>query len=207
VALRLVPRDPGFDDLFNQCAALLVEGSRELTATLAHDADERASAVARLAGLEQSLDEACHEVVRRAAATFITPFDRTDIHSLAGSLDDCMDLMASAAELIDLLGPSEIPKEIGQQVALLGRMAELVVQAMPWLADLRALAEVVVEINRLENAGDRLHRQLLGQLLVDDAADVPRMLRLKVITDELERAVDAFEELARTIESIALKES
>lgn len=206
MAFRLRPVDTAFYDLFSEQAQHLVVGAGLLAEMLAEGADHAAVAQ-RMREAEHEADETTHAIVRRVNQTFVTPFDREDIYRLASGLDDVMDMMDEIVDLVLLYEVKTLPPELSEQVSVIQQCSDLTAAAMPKLQSPASLEEFWIEINRLENAGDRLHRQLLGQLLVDDAADVPRMLRLKVITDELERAVDAFEELARTIESIALKES
>lgn len=207
MGLRMTPRDATFFDLFTASATLLQEGSRGLTALLGAEPAEREAAAVELRELEQRLDEAIHAIVRRVNAAFVTPFDRGDIHALAGALDDCMDLMSSAGDLIQVLSLHDLPKGIGNQVEILGRMSELTVRAMPGLADLRGLSEYSIEINRLENEANRYYRRLLARILCEDGSDMVRVMKLKVVIDELERAADAFEHVAHIVESIALKES
>ncbi|MEI2779073.1 MAG: DUF47 family protein [Tetrasphaera sp.] len=202
-----MPRDASFYDMFTASATLLLEGSRGLTTLLGADAAARPEAALALRELEQRLDEATHTIVRRVNASFVTPFDRGDIHALAGALDDCMDLMASAGDLIEVFALHDLPKGICNQVEILGRMAELTVRAMPGLADMRGLSEYSIEVNRLENEADQHHRRLLARILDGDGSDVLRVLKLKAIIDELERAANAFERVAHILESIALKES
>ena len=103
MAFSLTPKDNGFYDLFSQSAKHLTAGAAELTAILGADTqEERETIAARLSEIETSADEATHELIRKVNSSFITPFDREDIHGLASALDDCIDHMEAAADLVAL---------------------------------------------------------------------------------------------------------
>jgi len=208
VAFSLTPKDNGFYDLFSESAAHLVEGAAELTAILgAQDQDERESIAAKLSEVETSADEATHALIRKVNSSFITPFDREDIHGLASALDDCIDHMDAAADLVALYRISSFPKGVVKQVEILSRMAELTVDAMPRLRMMKDLNTYWIEINRLENRADKAYRRMLAELFNADGADPILVMKLKELIDELEAAADAFETVAHKVESIAVKES
>jgi len=203
---RLTPRDSSFYELFTTSAEHLIEGSKELTRLLGVEHSEREAAAARMRDLEHAADESTHAIMRKVNSSFITPFDREDIYGLASHLDDCMDLMEAAADLIVLYRIGDLPDGTSAQVEVLTRMAELTAEAMPRLRSMRDLSEYWIEINRLENQADHIYRQLLAELF-NDGADAIMVLKLKEVTDELEAAADAFETVANQVESIAVKES
>jgi len=136
----------------------------------------------------------------------VTPFDRQDIYALASGLDDCMDFMEAAGDLIVLYRLDELPPGIADQVAVLQRQAELTAAAMPRLRSMKDLADYWVEINRLENQADRTYRALLADMF-DTITDAVLLLKLREVVQELESAADAFEKVANTVETIAVKES
>jgi uncharacterized protein len=144
--------------------------------------------------------------MRRLNESFITPFDREDIYRLASTLDDVMDFMEAAADLVVLYKLKELPHDIVRQVSVLERAAELTAEAMPRLRGMRDLSEYWIEINRLENEGDRVYRSLLAQLFSGEY-DALTVMKLKEVIDQLEGAADAFEHVANTVETIAVKES
>ncbi|CPU64165.1 Phosphate transport regulator (distant homolog of PhoU) [Mycobacteroides abscessus] len=144
--------------------------------------------------------------MRRLNQTFVTPFDRDDIYALASALDDCMDYMEEAADLIVLYKVDELPARVSEQVQVLQRASELTAEAMPRLRSMDDLPEYWVEVNRLENQADKVHRKLLAELF-DDVSDPVLLMKLKEIVEVLEQAADAFEKVANTVETIALKES
>ncbi|HZJ04486.1 MAG TPA: DUF47 family protein [Nocardioidaceae bacterium] len=204
--LRLTPRDNSFYELFTTSAEHLVEGSKELTRLLGVERSEREAAAGRMRDLEHAADESTHAIMRKVNSSFITPFDREDIYGLASNLDDCMDLMEAAADLIVLYRIGDLPDGIAAQVEVLVRMAELTAEAMPRLRSMHDLEEYWIEINRLENQADQIYRKLVAELF-NDGEDAITVLKLKDVIDELEAAADAFETVANTVESIAVKES
>lgn len=203
---RMTPSGATFFDLFALLAQELVVGADELAQLLGADAPTRRVIAERMREIEHSADEATHSIMRQLNKTFVTPFDRDDIYVLASSLDDCMDAMEEAADLIVLYQIDRLPAGVTDQISVLQRAAELTAEAMPRLRSLGDLGEYWVEVNRLENHADRTYRKLLAELY-SDAQDAIHLMKVKEVVDILERAADAFEKVANTVETIALKES
>ena len=206
MGFRLTPQEDGFFEMFATLARHLVDGAHELTNLVGAEPSEREAVNSRIRDIEHAADESTHSIMLKVNSSFITPFDREDIYRLASKLDDCMDLMEAAADLIVLYRIGDLPDGISAQVEVLTRMAELTADAMPRLRSMRDLSEYWIEINRLENQADHIYRQLLAELF-NDGADAIMVLKLKEVTDELEAAADAFETVANQVESIAVKES
>ncbi|MCA5892121.1 DUF47 family protein [Isoptericola sp. NEAU-Y5] len=204
--LRLTPRDTTFFDMLATLAQHNVTGASLLAELLGAPRSERDAIVHKLSEAEHVADDATHSIMRRLNQTFVTPFDRNDIYGLASALDDCMDAMEEAGDLIVLYKVDQLPLRVSEQVQVLQRCAELTAEAMPRLRSMDQLADYWVEINRLENQGDKLHRKLIAQMF-DDTTDPVLLMKLKEIVDMLEEAADAFERVANMVEAIALKES
>jgi len=208
VRFRFTPRDDSFFDYFAELAGHLVSGAQELSNILGPvAAEERKANAARMKALENRADEATHAILNKVNSSFVTPFDREDIYALASSLDDCMDHMEAAVSMVNLYQVSELPERVAEQVEVLGRMAELTTEAMPRLKSMKDLKEYWIEINRLENVGDESYRRLQAALFNNGEYEVLDIIKIKAIIDELEEAADAFETVANTVESIAVKES
>ncbi|WP_166845022.1 DUF47 domain-containing protein [Isoptericola sp. BMS4] len=205
--LRLTPRDTTYFDMLAALAQHNVTGAALLAELLGTPKTDREAVADRLAEAEHLADDATHSIMRRLNQTFVTPFDRDDIYGLAGALDDCMDAMEEAGDLIVLYKVDELPLRVSEQVQVLQRCAELTAEAMPRLRSMDQLSDYWVEINRLENQGDKLHRKLIAQLFDDMSDDPVLLMKLKEIVDMLEEAADAFERVANMVETIALKES
>ena len=203
--IRFRPVDATFYDLFTQLAQRLVTGAELLNAVFTEGAD-RESLAEKMREEEHLADEATHDIIRRVNTTFVTPFDREDIYSLASALDDVMDFMEEAVDLVLLYSITHLPAEVAEQVEVIQRCAELTAESMPRLQSMKDLDEFWIEINRLENAGDKGYRKILAKLFSGEF-DALEVLKLKDVVDSLESAVDAFETVANVIEQISVKES
>jgi uncharacterized protein len=202
--LRLIPREESFFDLFEEMGGKVKEGADELLLLLKDygDLDKRTG---RVLDIEHEGDELTHEVMRRLNTTFVTPFDREDIYTLASNLDDVLDHIEAAAEYLQL---HKIQRPLPQMVSLaetLAAAAGLTAAAMPGLRKMKDLESYWVEINRLENEGDRSYRRTIAELFSGDyrAMDV---LKYEKIIEEIESAIDRLEDVANTVESIVLKQ-
>lgn len=203
--LRIRPVDTTFYDLFTESANHLVTGVALLAEMLADGTDPEGVA-RRMREAEHAADETTHAIVRRVNSVFVTPFDREDIYSLGSGLDDIMDLMDEVVDMILVYEVKVLPAELSDQVRVLQRCAELTAAAMPNLQSMKSLEEYWIEVNRLENEGDRNHRRILATIFSGEFKAV-EVLKLKDIVEALEAAIDGFERVANTIEQIALKES
>ena len=202
--LRFRPVDTTFYDLFSQSATHLVDGAA-LLAEMLGEGNDRAAIAQRMRDAEHQADETTHEIVRRVNSTFVTPFDREDIYSLASQLDDVMDFMEEAVDLVLLYEVEHLPSELANQVEVIQRCAELTAESMPRLQTMKDLEEYWIEINRLENAGDKSYRRILAKLF-SGKYEALEGLKLKDVVDSLEAAIDAFETVANIVEQIAVKE-
>jgi predicted phosphate transport protein (TIGR00153 family) len=207
VRLRLTPRDTTYFDLYTDLAGHIVTGVGLLAEVLgAPDKAARKAIASRFAEVEREGDKVAHAVSTRLSQTFVTPFDRDDMYELANALDDVLDAMEEACDLIVLYKLDSLPSRIVDVVQVLQFCADLTAEAMPKLRTMSELAEYWTEIHELENRADKQHRKLVAELF--DAPDDPiTVIKLKEIVDVLEEAADAFEHVAVLVETIALKES
>ena len=205
MGLRLRPVDTSFFDLFTQSAQHLVVGAGLLAEMLGERADREAVAE-RMRAAEHMADETTHAIVKKVNSTFVTPFEREDIYALGSGLDDVMDMMDEAVDLILLYEVVAFPVELSAQVDVIQRCAELTAAAMPRLQGMKNLEDYWIEVNRLENEGDRNHRRTLAQLFNGDYKTI-EVLKLKDIVESLESAIDAFERVANIVEQLAVKDS
>ncbi|MFN2526534.1 MAG: DUF47 domain-containing protein [Actinomycetota bacterium] len=202
--LRLIPREESFFELFEGLADKVEQGAGELLDLLKNytDLDRK---VGRVLDIEHEGDDLTHEVMRRLNTTFITPFDREDIHRLASGLDDVLDHIEAAAEYLQLHKIEEPHPQMIFLAETLADAAKKTAEAMPGLRKMKGLEQYWVEINRLENEGDRAYRRTIAELFSGDykAMDV---LKFKEIIEEIEQAIDRLEDVANAIESIVLKQ-
>jgi uncharacterized protein len=183
-----------------------VVAATDVLADFVREPARREELAGRLRDLEHAGDQAAHAVFKQVNSSFVTPFDREDIYSLASDLDDVMDHLEAAADLVVLTGLGDLPPEMGQQVEILQRCARTTAEAMPRLRTMKGLDEYWIEVNRLENEADRLYRRLVSRLF-SGQFEALEVLKLKEVADELEDAADAFEHVANVVESITVKES
>jgi len=208
VRFQLRPSNDSFFDHFSRAAENLVKGTALLSELILPDADVQ-SVSERLVEVEHDSDAITHDLYKRINSSFVTPFDREDIYRLGSGLDDVMDHLEAVGSLLYLYGLTKIPvlpREMHEMVDVLDRQAKVTAEAMPKLRTMRDLEDYFVECNRLENEGDRVYRMLLVRLFSGEY-DALTVLKLKEVVEELERACDAFERVANTVETIAVKES
>ncbi|HZN20521.1 MAG TPA: DUF47 family protein [Micromonosporaceae bacterium] len=204
----LRPTEGAFYDFFSRAAENLVRGTELLTELSLSGADVQ-SISERLIEVEHDSDQITHDLYNKINSTFVTPFDREDIYRLGSGLDDVMDHLEAVGSLLYLYGLTRLPslpREMHELVDVLGQQARLTAAAMPRLRVMKNLKEYWVECNRLENEGDRAYRMLLVRLFSGEY-DALTVLKMKEVADELEAACDAFEHVANTVETIAVKES
>ena len=206
VRFRLTPQDTSFVDRFAEAADHLVQAAGLLAQMLGADLEGRRDLAGRLREVEHAGDDVTHAVLRRLGSTFVTPFDREDIYALASGLDDCLDEMEKAADLIVLYQLDRLPAGVTEQVGVLVRCAELTAEAMPRLRRMDDLAEFWIEVNRLENQADQVHRRMVADLFAR-TTDAIQLLKVKEVLETLGSAADAFETVASIVETIAVKES
>ena len=205
MGLKFRPVDGSFYDLFSTQTQHILFGAGLLAEMLAEGSD-REDVARRMREAEHAADDTTHAIVKRVNSTFVTPFDREDIYSLASGLDDVMDMMDEVVDLVLLYEVAELPSGFSTLVEVIQRCAEITSDAMPRLQAMKDLDEYWIEINRLENAGDKTYRRTLAKLF-DGRFEALEVLKLKDIVTSLEGAIDAFEKVANIVEQIAVKES
>ncbi len=202
---KIRPVEASFYDLFTEAANHLVHGA-DLVARLLDSDNDAQELVKQMHAAEHAADETTHSIIKLVNSTFITPFDREDIYDLASGLDDIMDYMDEVVDCAVLYGVDEFPEHFAGQVEILQKAAKLTAEAMPRLRTMKDLRDYWIEINRLENEGDRNHRRILADLFNGNYKAI-QVLKLKDIVESVEDAIDGFETVANTIEQIAVKES
>ena len=206
--MRFSKADSGnaFFELLTQQANHLVRGAEVLAQIHGANTERRAELRDQLHQIEHQCDEVTHQVSSKLNSTFVTPFDRDDISFIASRLDDCMDYIDEAGDLIVLYKISDLPRGVVEQLNVIQRCCDLTAQAMPKLKSLGGLKDYWVEINRLENQGDQAYRRTLSEMF-DSGLDALEVIKIKDVVEALEKAIDSFEGLANGVETIAIKES
>jgi predicted phosphate transport protein (TIGR00153 family) len=198
-------KDRAFFDLFEEAAANVVRAADLLDQMLAHYPD-RADLARDIVICEQEGDRITHDVHHRLNSTFVTPIDREDVLALVSALDDIVDLIDEVADYLGLY-KIEAPMEQAQRLAhVLLQATRQIADAMPRLRTFQAISHYTVEINRLENDGDRISRDAIASLF-ESGIDPMVVIRWKDIFERLEEAIDACEHVANTLDGIVIKNS
>jgi hypothetical protein len=203
VSFQAIPRERGFFDLLERAADGVAAAAGELR-TLAEDFARAEELRQRIRDLEHEGDDLTHQVMALLDTTFVVPVDRHDIHQLASSLDDVLDAIEAVADLLVLYRIEEPIAHFRQQADILSAATKAVSRIVHGLRSLRAMERVWVDIVRLERDGDHVYRRAVAALYSGDygAMDV---LKWKDILANMEQAIDRCQDIANTIESIALK--
>jgi len=205
---RLMPREGKFFELFNKHAGHIVEGSRELAAMIGTFTELEAHAQ-RIDTAERAADKVTHETIALLHKTFITPFDRDQIHQLINTLDDILDLIQDVAESIALYDLRRATPEAKQLAEINHMCCERVKVAVGLLSNIKhpaAILKCCEEIDRLESDADRVLRGAMSKLFRDEP-DVKNLIKLRTIYELLETISDRCEDVANIIEGIVLENS
>jgi len=201
--IRLFPKDPGFFDLFNRSADNAVEGAK-LYLELCQKFEEPQNMHKLIREREHRGDELTHEIIRHLNTTFVTPLDREDIHALATGIDDIMDFIEAAADTMLLYNIEKPTPESREQAMILVRICEVVSDGVRNLRKFKDLDKYWIEINTIENEGDKVYRRAVAELFNGDHKAM-HVLKWKELYEQAEEAIDACEKVANTLESIVLK--
>jgi hypothetical protein len=205
VKLKISHRPEAFFELFSESAENM-RTSAELLQDLIDDYEDVDLKAQRIADREHEGDEVTHAIIRRLNTTFVTPIDREDIYQLATALDDVMDSIEAVADLFVLHSIEAPLPEMVAQADVLVKAALQTEQALLQLKDMNRekLEPYWIEVNSLENEGDKLYRRAIADLFSGErkAMDV---LKWKEVIENLEEALDGLENVANIIESIVLK--
>ena len=200
---RLIPREEKFYDDFKSMADELRRGARLLEAMLAVD-PPLADKAHEIKEVEHKCDFLNHEIIQRLNKTFVTPIDREDIHELARTLDDVMDAIDNAASLIPLYKIDRVRPGARELTRIIIQQCDEVRAAVEALERRKGVLERAIEINRLENEADRVHKNAISQLF-DEETNPITILKWKEIYDLLEEATDACEDVANLLENVVVK--
>jgi predicted phosphate transport protein (TIGR00153 family) len=201
--LRLIPRETKFFELFTNMANNLTEGARLLRSIL-QDMQDVEARVRQLKDIEHRGDELTHNLLTTLNQTFITPFDREDIHALASSLDDVLDFVDAAGERLVMYKIRGIVPSAAELADVVVRQGEQLCSAVTRLEKGDDALKYCVEINRLENEADTLTRNALAQLF-ESEKDPIALIKKKELYEALETASDKAEDAANVIESVVVK--
>ena len=200
-----VPREQEFFDLFEEASGNILRAA-ELLERMLRTYPEHGELARDILICEQDGDRITHDIIRRLNQTFVTPIDREDIYQLASALDDVVDFVEEVADFLGLY-KIEAPMEQAQAMSrVLLDASRQVDQAMRRMRGFGDIHHFTVEINRLENEGDRLVRESLAALF-QEGIDPIVVIRWKDIYERLEAGIDSTETVANILENIVIKNS
>src|SRR3954452_5290393 len=200
---RLVPSDDEFFRLFEQSAANALECAHRLRQLL-DDMSNIDTGHSRVVECERRGDEITRTILRRLTSTFVTPFDREDIHALAEELDDVVDDILSVSHLMRLTKPESPLPELKQQADILVQMTEQAAGMIDRLESMKGIQPYLDSIDRLESEGDSVYRRSLSRLFSGEY-EALSVIQWKDIVEAMEAALNTVEDITNVVETIVLK--
>jgi uncharacterized protein len=201
--VRIIPRETKFFHLFADVAGNVTDGARLLTAIL-EDFNNIEVRIDKLKEIEHKGDDLTHAIMTKLNQTFITPFDREDIHRLASALDDVLDFVNAAGQRLLLYKIGSAPASAIELAKLIVRQSEELNRAVMLLEKTHGVMEHCVEVNRLEDEADRVCREAIGKLF-EHEKDAIQLIKMKELYEVLELATDKAEDAANVLEAVVLK--
>jgi predicted phosphate transport protein (TIGR00153 family) len=201
--IRLIPRETKFFELFAELSGYLTEGAKLLRGIL-EDPRDLERRVAEVQDVEHKGDRATHAIIAKLNQTFITPFDREDIHRLASSLDDVLDFVNAAATRLVMYKIFQPPPTSAELAGLIVLQSEELARGVSLLEKNGEVLKHCEEVNRLEDEADQVSRRAIANLF-DHEKDPIQLIKLKELYEILEVATDKAEDVANTLEGIVLK--
>ena len=201
--IRLIPRDEKFLESFIEDADNLLAAARALAAMMT-TYDRLEERIAEIQAMEKRGDEIDLEIALRLERSFITPFDREDIHQLAVQLDDVVDGIQSVAETCVIYAIDAPTPESQRLAAILAEQAESLLAAVRLLESGKGLAPHLEKIHALEHEADALSRAAIGRLF-RERLDALEVLKYREVYRDLENAIDGVEDAAEVLERILAK--
>jgi predicted phosphate transport protein (TIGR00153 family) len=201
--IRLLPQETKFFDLFEAQAAKVHEAARALE-DLSRNYDLVQEKARHIKVLESQADQITHDIIDKLNRTFITPFDREDIHSLASALDDVLDNIEGVASRLALFEILQVTPEVIQLTSIIEQACGAMVKAVSRMRDFTKINEYLVQINHLENEADTISRNATAALF-RTASDFRALIKWKEIYGRLEATTDDCEDVANILEGIVVK--
>lgn len=209
---KLMPKEGKYFDHFNAHAALIAKGGQlltELITALANQSGEATRLADEIDQVERQADKITHETLAQLHKSFITPFDRDEIHELISGMDDILDIIQDVAESVALYDIQQIPQEAVAMAEVTARCCnkiEAVVKLLDSMQNGPHILTICHAIDDLESDADRLHRELMSKLFREEP-DIRQVIKLKEIYEILESVSDRCKDVSGTVEAIVLENS
>ncbi len=205
----LLPQTFNFFDLFDKQADLAVSAATEFT-KLVKDFDVNAEEVHLMKEIEHRGDEVVLQIMDQLNKTFITPFDREDIHALSKEMDNIIDMIYTMTNRLRVYKALSTDLNLAEFARVIEMAVRGVAQAVKGLRDTKNYKEVLkicVEVNNLETLGDKMRDDMLGDLFEKYATDAISVIKWKEIYQDAETVLDICEDVVHVIESIIVKQA
>jgi predicted phosphate transport protein (TIGR00153 family) len=200
---RLMPRDEQFFDLFNQLAGHLATSAKQLNDLLA-EPQRVAEHVKSIKDVEHKADLLTAAIIQRIDKSFVTPFDREDIHNVASSLDDVIDLLDGTARRFEMFHIATVRPPALKLAGVLLRAADEIKLAVVGMRKPALVNQHVAAIKRLEEEGDAVYHEAMGALF-SGQPDPIDVIKWKEMYDTLEETIDSCMGVAQALQSLSLK--
>ena len=200
---RLMPRDEQFFDLFNQLAGHLATSAKLLNDLFA-EPHRVADHVKAIKEVEHKADLLTAAIIQRIDKSFVTPFDREDIHNVASSLDDVIDLLDGTARRFEMFHISVVRPPALTLAGVLLRAADEIKGAVVGMRKPALVNQHVAAIKKLEEEGDGFYHDAMGQLFRGQP-DPLEVIKWKEMYDTLEETIDSCMGVAQALQSLSLK--
>jgi predicted phosphate transport protein (TIGR00153 family) len=204
VRLALVPRTSEFYDLFDRAGRNTLEAARKAEQRFREFPNASVSQ-ADIKAIETAGDQITHDLIQLLNTQYVTPFDREDIYELATAIDDVVDYIEEATDLLELYSIEQPTRQSLEQCTIIAAAAEHLANALGGLKGLRHVQQSLVELKRKEDEGDRLVRDAIAALFHTERIDPLVVIRWKDVYDALERALDACETAGNVLGNIVVK--
>lgn len=201
--MRLIPRDEKFYDLFREQAENILDAAGKLVVLFDEfrDVEKR---VMEIKFVEHKGDQLTHALMMKLNKTFITPFDREDIHSLGSALDDVLDLMDAVASRLVLYKVKEVTPGARQLVKVIVHGSDILLRAVSQLDKPQNILDYCDQLKQLEEEADRIKGECVGGLF-ENSVDPFEVIKWKEIYEVLESTTDKIEDVADVLEAVVLK--
>jgi predicted phosphate transport protein (TIGR00153 family) len=206
VKLNLFPSDAKFFEIFDQQAALIEDMCKAFKDFL-NDHNDLETKVAQLTEMEHRGDELFHELSRRLNATFVTPIDREDIHAMGSSMDDVLDLIQGSATRMQMFQCGDVKPCLLEMADIMVECSGILRQGIKRLPKFQDLSDLRKPLKALESRGDRINRQAVADLFshCQTVADIVDLIKWKEVIENVEDAIDKFEDVFDVIENVVVK--
>ena len=202
--LRLTPRTTEFYDLFTRAGENALEAAR-CAETRFREYPNASVTQADVKAIETEGDEITRELIQLLNTQYVTPFDREDIYELTTAIDDVVDYIEEASDLLELYGIESTTRHAVEQCRIMVQAVEQLAGALAGLKGMRGIQNALVELKRLEDEADRVVHDAVAALFRDDRIDPLIVIRWKDVYESLERAIDSAEHAANVIANIVVK--